>query len=56
MRNPIAHKITSAQTIAIVSVIARRLKAVEKLFMTICEKLFSAQQSQRFSLTSQRRI
>jgi hypothetical protein len=51
-RNPIAHKIAMAQKIAIVSLIvtlplcrAGRLKAVEKLFMTICEKVFSAQQS-----------
>ena len=56
MRNPIAHKSASAQKVASVRLIARRLKTVEKLFMTICEKLFSAQQSQRFSLTSQRRI
>jgi hypothetical protein len=44
MRSPIAHKITTAQRMPSVTVTARRLKAVEKLFMTICEKYFSAQE------------
>jgi hypothetical protein len=40
-----------AQRIAIDSVIARRLKTVEKLFMTICEKIFSARELRRFGST-----
>jgi hypothetical protein len=44
MRSSIAHKITIAQRMPSITVIARRLKAVEKLFMTICEKYFSLQE------------
>src|SRR5580704_19534242 len=55
MRNPIAHTTASPQRTASTNrtalfVKTRRLKAVEKLFMTICEKLFSAQELQRCNL------